>query len=141
MCADDTPTVVRVARTLVIATNGLVVIIVVVNETRRLWGHSVEHTASHRAGVGETLFGEVLTIPVAPLLIIESIVVVIAADAGHIIHRRGHGSLDACVGSGGIQGDTTPTADAYDAYLLGIDIVLFRQEVDGCHKVLGIDVG
>ena len=58
-----------------------------------------------------------------------------------IIHRRGHGSLDACVGSGGIQGDTTPTADAYDAYLLGIDIVLFRQEVDGCHKVLGIDVG
>ena len=33
------------------------------------------------------------------------------------------------------------TADAYDAYLLGIDIVLFRQEVDGCHKVLSIDVG
>ena len=76
-----------------------------------------------------------------PLLVVESIVIVVATDTSHIIHRRGYGSLDASIGSGSIQCDATPTADTDDANTFGIHIVLLRQEIDSSHKIFGIDVG
>ena len=53
--ADDAPAVVRVAGALVIAARGLVLVVVVVHEVGRLWGNGVQHTSSHRVGVGEAL--------------------------------------------------------------------------------------
>ena len=123
-----------------IAARSLVVIVVVLHKLRCLLGQRVNNAASHRRGIVKTLLGHRLTGSMARLLLVLAIEIAISADAGHIIHRRGHGSLDACVGSRSIQGDATPTTDADDTYLLSIDIVLFRQKINGCQEVLSIDV-
>ena len=111
------------------------------NETWCLRWHCIQHTACHRHRVVQTLFGKFLTGGMTSFLHIERIVVVVTADTRHVVHRRGYGSLDARVGSGSIQSDASPTADADDANLLSIHILLLRQEIDSSHKVLCVDVG
>ena len=141
LSADDAPSVVRVAAALVVAALGLVVIVIVMDEVGRLWRHAINHPASHRIGVGEALLGENLAVLMASLLDVESVVVVVAADARHVVHRRGHCGLDARVGCRSVEGNAAPAADADDANAVCIYIFLFRQEIDSSHEVLGIDVG
>ena len=77
----------------------------------------------------------------ARLLLVLAVEIAVSAYASHIVHRGSNGSLDACVGSGCIQGNATPTADTDDANALGIHIIQLRQEVDSGHEVLRIDIG
>ena len=119
----------------------LVVVEIVVNESRSLRGHGVGHASSHRHRVGESLLRKPFAGAVASLFHVESVVVVVAANAGHVVHGSGDGGFDAGVGRSRIEGDTSPAADADDAYAAGIDVLLLREEIDGCQEVLGIDVG
>ena len=141
LCADDAPSVVRVAAALVIAAWGDVVVVVVPDKLRGIVGQGIHHAASHRRGVGQSLPGHGLAGRMSRLLLVLGVEVAIAADARHVVHRRGHRSLDARVGRSRVQGNASPSADADDADALGVHIVLFRQEVDSRHEVLRIDVG
>ncbi len=76
----------------------------------------------------------------ARLLLVLRVEVAVAADAGHIVHGACHRSLDAHVGSGSVQSDASPSADADDANTLCVYLVMLRQEVNSRHKVLGVDV-
>ena len=119
-----TPSVVRVTAAFMIAAFGLVVVVIVLHELRSIGRQRVNNTASHSLRISQTLLGHCLSGSMARFLLVLAVEITITADAGHIIHRGGNGSLDAGIGSGSIQGNASPSADAYDANLLSIHIVL-----------------
>ena len=124
LSADDAPTVVRIAAAGMISALGLVIIVVVLHELRSLVGQRIDDATGHRHRVGQALLGKCLTGSMARLFLVLAVEIAVATDAGHVVHRRYNSSLDACVGSGSIQCDATPTANADDANTFGIHIVL-----------------
>ena len=138
---DRAPAVVRVTAALVVAAFGLVVVEVVFDKLWCVIGQGIYNTAGHCHRISQALLGHCLTGSMARFLFVLAVEIAITADACHIIHRRSNGSLDAGVGSGSIQGDASPAADADDANLLSIHIILLGKEIHSRHEVLGIDVG
>ena len=68
-----------------IAAWGLIVVEVVMHECGSLRRNGVQHTSSHRIGVGEALSREVLAVLVTRFFHIESIIVIVTADARYIM--------------------------------------------------------
>ena len=71
----------------------------------------------------------------------HGIEVPIGCHTAHIIHGGRHGRPDARVDSGRVQRHAAPAADADDADLPGIRVVLYGKEIDSCAEILGVDVG
>ena len=88
----------------------------------------------------QTLRAQGRLLGVTRFLAVLGIEIAFGVDAGHVVHRGGHGSLDARIQRGGVQRHAAPAADADDADARGIDALVQGQKVHGRHEVLGVDV-
>ena len=124
---------------------GLVVVIVVFDEVRSVVRKRIDDTTAAGVLTGLVVFSallrERLTLRLAGFRVVVRVEVAVCRDTGHVIHGRGNRRFDAGVGCRRVDGDAAPAADADDADLFGVNVFLNRQEVDGCGKVLGVDVG
>ena len=141
----DVPAVGGVERARVVAARGLVVVVVVLDEKRRVIWQRIDHAARAliRAGlvVGGALRIECLTQGITGVRIVVGVKVAVGGHTGHVVHRGRDGGLDARVDGGGVERHAAPAADAEDADALRVDIIAHGQEVDRGGKVLGVDVG
>ena len=75
---------------------------VILYELRGILRKGIDDTACHCHWVGKTLFGEGFTGSMAVDLVVVGLVIAIATDTGHVVHRAGHGGFDAGVGGGSV---------------------------------------
>ena len=120
------PTIVAVARTGMVSTTRLIVIIIVLDKLRRIGRQRIYHAPTLRQLARPRSFGAFgshrLTRCITSFFAIALIKIAVAIHSAHVVHRARHRSLDAWVNSSCIQRYATPSANTDDAYLLLIYI-------------------
>ena len=137
---DDTPTVIRVTATRMIATRSLVVIVVVLDKLRCIVRQWVYHASCHSSRVCKTLCGEGHTRFVTRLFGVSGIEITVTADAGHVVHRGSHRRFDTCIRCRRIEGNTTPPAYTDDTDAVCVHFGQFAQKIHRCHEIFRIDI-
>ena len=143
--AGDVPALVRVEGPGMVAPGGLVVGVVVLDKEGRVVGQGVHHAARPGVNAGLVVGGALgvqgRALGVALRLAVVGVKVAFGPHPAHVVHGGSHRGFDPGVQGGGVQGHAAPAADADDADLVRVRLLLHRQEIDGGLKVLGVDVG
>ena len=109
--------------------------------SRQFVGNATTRFRETVAEILGTLCGKLFTENVTGFSTIVRIEITVGIHPAHVVHRGGHGRLDTRVGCCGIDGQSAPAADTDNADPFGIYFVVGGKEIDGCRKILGIDVG
>ena len=145
LASHHVPSVVGVARTLVVAARRLVVGMVFLHKPRRVVGKRVHHpTSTLVAAVAEvlrTLSRQCLALLLTLLRRVLALEIALHVHLAHVVHRGCHGGTDSGVDRSRVHRHAAPSADADDADTPGVDIVLDAEEVHCGKEVLRVDVG
>ena len=144
LTAKGMPTVVAVARTRMVSTTRLVVVIIVFD---KLWGigrQRIYHASCLRQLATPRSLGAFgshrLASCITSFLTITLIIIAIAIHSAHVIHRTRHRSFDARVNGSRIQRYAAPSANTDDAYFPLVHIWKASKEIHCCQEIFGIDV-
>ena len=137
------PTQTGIDGTGMIASFGLVIVVIILHELRRVVGRFRVH---HGAGIstGPIVFralGTQLTAHlIASVCIVIGIIIAVCRTAADVVHRGSHRCLDACVIGSRIDGKSAPTADTYYADTFGIHVRTCRKVIHRSREIFGVDV-
>ena len=129
--------------TRMITSFGLVIIIIILHELRRITGRfRVRHGAGISVGtvVFRALGVKLLTHFVTCICIVSGIEVTVCCTAANVVHCGSYRCLDTCVVGSRIDSKTTPTTNANDADSFGIHIRTCRKVIHRRREVFGVDV-
>ena len=141
--ANLVPAAVGIQAARMIASGGLVIRMIILNEKRSVLRQRIHHTASQLiaspAVICNALGIECLTGSIACILI-HGIKIPIGIHAAHVIHGHGGSRLHTGVNRRCVQGKSAPAADPDDADAFRIHIVLHGEEIDRRLKILRVDI-
>ena len=124
---------------------GLVIIVVVFHEERRVIRQGIDHAASEFVFAGlkvcEPLCAHGFLRLVAGFLAVGGVEVSLRVHAGHVVHRGSDRGFDAGIEGCSIDRHAAPAADADDTDAVRIGLLMQGKKIHRGHEVFGIDVG
>ena len=127
----------------------LIKVVIVTHKLRRIRLHLSDHTARHLIGAAPVISRSLRAQRLPQRFPFSSdrfrglrfIKIPVRYHPAHVVHRGGHGCLDARIHSGRVDSKASPAADANNANRFRIHIRAVRQIINRSREVFRIEIG